>query len=82
MRVAEDPEVIERYEKARWLLWSAPCDLRAAAAAVARFQQSLRPAQTEASGGAQVNEGPQAHEGAQAHEAAGRPPVDGQVQGG
>ncbi|MDH6135834.1 hypothetical protein P3T37_005251 [Kitasatospora sp. MAA4] len=42
--VAEDPEVIERYEKARWLLWSAPCDLRAAAAAVARFQQALRPA--------------------------------------
>ncbi|MCC9306337.1 hypothetical protein LN042_04305 [Kitasatospora sp. RB6PN24] len=42
--VAEDPEVIERYEKARWLLWSAPCDLRAAAAAVTRFQQALRPA--------------------------------------
>ncbi|MFF9642547.1 hypothetical protein [Kitasatospora aureofaciens] len=82
MRVAEDPEVIERYEKARWLLWSAPCDLRAAAAAVARFQQSLRPAQTGASEAAQVKESPQAHEGAQAHEAAGRPPVDGQVQGG
>ncbi|MFD8751281.1 hypothetical protein ACFV0O_09925 [Kitasatospora sp. NPDC059577] len=65
--VSEDPEVIERYEKARWLLWSAPCDLRAAAAAVARFQQSLRPAQTEA---------------AQAQEAAGQAPVDGQVQGG
>ncbi len=42
--VAEDPEVIERFEKARWLLWSAPCDLRAAADAVARFQQALRPA--------------------------------------
>ncbi|MFF2079911.1 hypothetical protein ACFVXG_34770 [Kitasatospora sp. NPDC058162] len=73
MRVAEDPEVIERYEKARWLLWSAPCDLRAAAAAVARFQQSLRPAQAEASG---------ASEGAQAHGSAGQTPVDGQVQGG
>ncbi|MGW2547317.1 hypothetical protein ACWC5I_42195, partial [Kitasatospora sp. NPDC001574] len=48
LRVAEDPEVVERYEKARWLLWSAPCDLRAAAGAVARFQQSLRPAQGEA----------------------------------
>ncbi|MBV6697621.1 hypothetical protein [Kitasatospora aureofaciens] len=47
LRVSEDPEVIERYEKARWLLWSAPCDLRAAAAAVARFQQSLRPAHAE-----------------------------------
>ncbi|MFD8703939.1 hypothetical protein ACFV1W_15170 [Kitasatospora sp. NPDC059648] len=76
MRVAEDPEVIERYEKARWLLWSAPCDLRAAAAAVARFQQSLRPARAEAT------EGGQAHEGSQAHEAAGPTPVDGQVQGG
>ncbi|MFJ9518715.1 hypothetical protein ACIRPK_10665 [Kitasatospora sp. NPDC101801] len=42
--VAEDPVVIERFEKARWLLWSAPCDLRAAAEAVARFQQALRPA--------------------------------------
>ncbi|MET8545358.1 hypothetical protein ABZW03_32680 [Kitasatospora sp. NPDC004799] len=69
LRVAEDPEVIERYEKARWLLWSAPCDLRAAAAAVARFQQSLRPAHTEAEAG-------------QAPEGAGRPPADGQVQGG
>ncbi|MEU9078472.1 hypothetical protein ACFYUY_32705 [Kitasatospora sp. NPDC004745] len=48
LRVSEDPEVIEHYEKARWLLWSAPCDLRAAAAAVARFQQSLRPAQAGA----------------------------------
>ncbi|WP_104818619.1 hypothetical protein [Kitasatospora sp. MMS16-BH015] len=44
--VAEDPEVVERFEKARWLLWSAPCDLRAAADAVARFQQALRPAAT------------------------------------
>ncbi len=40
--LAEDPEVVERFEKARWLLWSAPCDLRAAAEAVARFQQALR----------------------------------------
>ncbi|MFD4660125.1 hypothetical protein ACFWP2_31395 [Kitasatospora sp. NPDC058444] len=69
LRVSEDPEVIERYEKARWLLWSAPCDLRAAAAAVARFQQSLRPAHTEAEAG-------------QAQEAAGQSPADGQAQGG
>ncbi|MFF1906211.1 hypothetical protein [Kitasatospora sp. NPDC058218] len=56
LRVAEDPEVIERYEKARWLLWSAPCDLRAAAGAVARFQQSLRPAaQAEPPGGGPVD---------------------------
>ncbi|BAJ31244.1 hypothetical protein KSE_54690 [Kitasatospora setae KM-6054] len=43
--LAEDPEVVERFEKARWLLWSAPCDLRAAAEAVGRFQQALRPPQ-------------------------------------
>jgi hypothetical protein len=53
--LAEDPEVIERFEKARWLLWSAPCDLRAAAEAVNRFQQSLRPVQQEA---AQRTDGP------------------------
>ncbi|AXI77606.1 hypothetical protein [Peterkaempfera bronchialis] len=41
--LAEDPVIIERYEKARWLLWSAPCDLRAAESAVARYQQALRP---------------------------------------
>ncbi|MCD0482778.1 hypothetical protein LO771_10295 [Streptacidiphilus sp. ASG 303] len=38
-----DPEIVERYEKARRLLWSAPCDLRAAESAVARYQQALRP---------------------------------------
>ncbi|MFB7664467.1 hypothetical protein ACFC1R_11070 [Kitasatospora sp. NPDC056138] len=46
--VVEDPEVVERFEKARWLLWSAPCDLRAAAEAVSRFQQALRPARPAA----------------------------------
>ncbi|WP_406088821.1 hypothetical protein [Kitasatospora purpeofusca] len=51
LRVAEDPVVLERYEKARWLLWSAPCDLRAAAGAVARFQQALRPAPGEPGAG-------------------------------
>ncbi|WP_280672431.1 MULTISPECIES: hypothetical protein [unclassified Kitasatospora] len=61
--VVEDPEVIERYEKARWLLWSAPCDLRAAAAAVARFQQALRPASgaggSAGTGGSPGGPGPQ-----------------------
>ncbi|MCX4757579.1 hypothetical protein [Kitasatospora purpeofusca] len=52
LRVSEDPVVLERYEKARWLLWSAPCDLRAAAGAVARFQQALRPAPGEPGAGA------------------------------
>ncbi|MFJ9697526.1 hypothetical protein [Kitasatospora sp. NPDC101183] len=81
LRVAEDPEVVERYEKARWLLWSAPCDLRAAAAAVARFQQSLRPAQTEADG-AQAQAQAQAQAAQAQARAAGQTPVDGQVQGG
>jgi hypothetical protein len=30
--VSEDPELIERYDQARRMLWSAPCDLRAAIA--------------------------------------------------
>lgn len=46
LRITEDPEVVERFEKARWLLWSAPCDLRAGAEAVARFQQAVRPGPT------------------------------------
>jgi len=42
--LAEDPELIERYDHARRMLWSAPCDLRAADNAVRRYQQALRPA--------------------------------------
>ncbi|WP_055587049.1 hypothetical protein [Peterkaempfera griseoplana] len=49
--LSEDPEIIERYEKARWLLWSAPCDLRAADSAVARYQQALRPVSEPAADG-------------------------------
>jgi hypothetical protein len=41
--LAEDTELIERYDLARRLLWSAPCDLRAADHAVLRYQQGLRP---------------------------------------
>jgi hypothetical protein len=46
--VAEDPELIERYDQARRMLWSAPCDLRAADYAVQRYQQGLRAAQQHA----------------------------------
>ncbi|MEU6080779.1 hypothetical protein [Streptomyces sp. NPDC047108] len=35
---AEDPLLTERYDAARRMLWSAPCDLRAAEAAVLRYQ--------------------------------------------
>ncbi|MFF0887471.1 hypothetical protein [Streptomyces sp. NPDC003456] len=37
---AEDGLLVERYEKARRMLWSAPCDLRAAEQAVLRYQQA------------------------------------------
>lgn len=38
--MAEDPLLIERYDAARRMLWSAPCDLRVAEQAVLRFQQA------------------------------------------
>ncbi|MEN8650390.1 hypothetical protein ABCR94_07055 [Streptomyces sp. 21So2-11] len=38
--MAEDPLLMERYEAARRMLWSAPCDLRAAEQAVMRYQRA------------------------------------------
>ena len=38
---AEDPGLAERYDQARDLLWTAPCDLAAAEAAVAGYQQAV-----------------------------------------
>lgn len=38
--LAEDPLLVERYDAARRMLWSAPCDLRAAEHAVRRYQQA------------------------------------------
>ncbi|MGP2437403.1 hypothetical protein [Streptomyces sp. JW3] len=38
--LAEDPELVEKYEKARRMLWSAPCDLRVAEQAVLRYQRA------------------------------------------
>ena len=37
----EDPGLAERYDQARELLWTAPCDLAAAEAAVAGYQQAV-----------------------------------------
>ncbi|MER7946784.1 hypothetical protein ABTY59_05235 [Streptomyces sp. NPDC096079] len=37
---AEDPLLTERYDAARRMLWSAPCDLRVAEQAVLRYQQA------------------------------------------
>ncbi|MFI9598287.1 hypothetical protein ACIHCX_00170 [Streptomyces sp. NPDC052043] len=38
--LAEDPLLVERYDAARRMLWSAPCDLRVAEQAVRRYQQA------------------------------------------
>ncbi|MET8248479.1 hypothetical protein ABZV31_31230 [Streptomyces sp. NPDC005202] len=38
--LAEDPLLVERYDTARRMLWSAPCDLRVAEQAVLRYQQA------------------------------------------
>ena len=38
---AEDSGLAERYDRARGLLWTAPCDLAAAAAAVTGYQQAV-----------------------------------------
>jgi hypothetical protein len=37
----EDPGLAERYDRARALLWTAPCDLAAAEAAVTGYQQAV-----------------------------------------
>ncbi|WP_405581636.1 hypothetical protein [Streptomyces sp. NBC_01190] len=39
--MAEDPLLIERYDQARRLLWSAPCDLAAAERTVRRYQEAV-----------------------------------------
>jgi hypothetical protein len=38
---AEDPDLAARHEQARGLLWTAPCDLAAAEAAVAAYQRAI-----------------------------------------
>jgi hypothetical protein len=41
MGAAEDPGLTERYDWARGLLWTAPCDLAAAADAVTGYQRAV-----------------------------------------
>ncbi|MEU3597955.1 hypothetical protein ABZ714_04370 [Streptomyces sp. NPDC006798] len=50
--LAEDPLLVERYDTARRMLWSAPCDLRVAEQAVSRYQRAAAEAlaQTEPGG--------------------------------
>lgn len=59
--VADDPLLAERYDTARRMLWSAPCDLRAAEQAVLRYQraaaESVVPRQAGTPGGGVPAEG-------------------------
>jgi hypothetical protein len=48
--VAEDADLIAGYDQARDLLWTAPCDLTAAAAAVAGYQRAIQVTTTREGG--------------------------------
>ncbi|OEV08463.1 hypothetical protein [Streptomyces nanshensis] len=51
--MAEDRMLIERYDAARRMLWSAPCDLRAAEDAVLRYQHAAQDVLMARHGGAE-----------------------------
>lgn len=55
--MAEDRMLIERYDVARRMLWSAPCDLRAAEDAVLRYQQAAQQVVVPRQGGSSRAEG-------------------------
>ncbi|WP_030171119.1 hypothetical protein [Streptomyces sp. NRRL S-813] len=59
--LAEDPLLVERYDAARRMLWSAPCDLRVAEQAVLRYQRAaaelLGSARVPPQGGPQDGDG-------------------------
>ena len=48
--VAEDADLVASYDQARDLLWTAPCDLTAAAAAVAGYQRAIQATTTREGG--------------------------------
>jgi hypothetical protein len=48
--VAEDADLVTTYDQARDLLWTAPCDLAAAAAAVAGYQRAINATTTREGG--------------------------------
>ncbi|MEW2517913.1 hypothetical protein [Actinacidiphila alni] len=56
--MAEDPLLIERYDQARRLLWSAPCDLAAADRTVQRYQQAVAEIGTQRPSEPQDRRGP------------------------
>lgn len=68
---AEDPLLIERYDAARRMLWSAPCDLRVAEQAVLRYQRAA----------AEVLSGPGDAEGARTTGDAGKTEGAGNAEG-
>lgn len=45
--LAEDARISGLHDRARDLLWTAPCDLRAATAALAEYQRAIRACETE-----------------------------------
>jgi hypothetical protein len=55
--LAEERMLIERYDAARRMLWSAPCDLRAAEDAVLRYQHAAQELLTSRRSGAAPAEG-------------------------
>ncbi|MFI8005716.1 hypothetical protein [Streptomyces sp. NPDC086010] len=55
--LAEDPLLTERYDAARRMLWSAPCDLRVAGQAVLRYQQAATDLLTPRSRGGHDGQG-------------------------
>ncbi|MFD7132941.1 hypothetical protein [Streptomyces sp. NPDC059894] len=61
--LAEDPFLVERYDAARRMLWSAPCDLRVAEQAVLRYQRVA--AELLAAPRAAERGGPEDHRGEQ-----------------
>ncbi|MFI1000588.1 hypothetical protein ACIP10_01520 [Streptomyces galbus] len=71
--LAEDPLLVERYDAARRMLWSAPCDLRVAEQAVLRYQQAaaeqLGTPRVPGQGGPQDGHG--SHSGHGGHEGRG-----------
>ncbi|MBW5486764.1 hypothetical protein [Streptomyces bambusae] len=54
--LVEDPLLVERYDAARRMLWSAPCDLRAAEQAVLRYQHTAAEVLSGAAGPAGTGE--------------------------
>ncbi|MFG2113362.1 hypothetical protein ACGFRB_12120 [Streptomyces sp. NPDC048718] len=66
---AEDPLLVERYDAARRMLWSAPCDLRVAEQAVLRYQRAAAEALSaprdavEGAAGGRIGQGGQGHGG-------------------